>query len=451
MLAPHRSQDPLLVDPILPTLTRLAAPNMAAMMATTLVAIAETAYVGGLGTPALAGLALVFPMVMLQQMLSGGAMGGGVSSAIARAVGAGDPQRADALVLHATIIGLSAGLFFALIIGLFGAQIYGALGGRGAALDSALAYSNMFALAVVFIWLTNTFAAIVRGGGNMRIPSTSLFMAAALQIAVGGALGLGLGPFPRLGMMGVALGQVAAFGASALFLGYYIASGRARAQLTLKGQKLHGGLFADILKVGALSCASPVQSVATVMIVTRVIAYFGPEALAGYGVGARLEFLLIPIAFAIGVACIPMVGMAIGAGDVARARRVAWTGGALSAILLGAAGLLFAVFPQLWTDMFTRDAAAAAAAHSYLQWSGPFYAAYGLALCLYFASQGSGKMIGPVLAQSVRLIIVSVGGFALVKAQAPAWTMFAVVGVSLAAYGAAVAAAVALTPWGRDA
>src|SRR5256885_3055480 len=101
---------PLLASPILPTLLRLSLPNMAAMLATTLVAVAETVYVGRLGTESLAGMALVFPMVMLQQMMSSGAMGGGVSSAVARALGGGDVARAQLLVFHAAVIGTTAGI-----------------------------------------------------------------------------------------------------------------------------------------------------------------------------------------------------------------------------------------------------------------------------------------------------------------------------------------------------
>ena len=99
------SLNPLLIAPILPTLLRLTLPNLAAMLVTALVAIAETIYVGILGTPQLAAIALVFPMLMLMQMLSAGAMGGGVSSAISRAVGAGDHARAEALALHAVVVG----------------------------------------------------------------------------------------------------------------------------------------------------------------------------------------------------------------------------------------------------------------------------------------------------------------------------------------------------------
>jgi Na+-driven multidrug efflux pump len=93
---------PLLAGPIAATLLRLAVPNMVALSMSVLVAVAETYYVGQLGTVSLAAMALVFPLAMLTQMMSNGAMGSGVSSAISRALGAGDGARASALALHAT-------------------------------------------------------------------------------------------------------------------------------------------------------------------------------------------------------------------------------------------------------------------------------------------------------------------------------------------------------------
>ena len=101
-----RPAEALLTVPIMPALVRFALPNMAAMLATALATVAETAYVGSFGVPSLAGMALVFPMVMLQMMLSGGAMGGGVSSEVSRALGAGAAERANALAVHAMWIGL---------------------------------------------------------------------------------------------------------------------------------------------------------------------------------------------------------------------------------------------------------------------------------------------------------------------------------------------------------
>lgn len=446
-----RPANPLVIAPILPTLLRLSLPNMAAMLATALVAIAETAYVGLLGTAPLAGMALVFPMVMLMQTMSAGAMGGGVSSAVSRALGAGDEQKAEQLALHAATIGTLAGIFFLAVFLAFGTAIYSLLGGRDAALDEALRYSNIIFLGAPAIWLTNTLASIVRGTGNMKVPSATLFLVAAAQIVIGGSLGLGLGPMPRLGMVGVGLGQALAFAGGTVFLLWFLLAGRGRVTLRLGGLRYRRDMFYDILKVGAVACLSPVQTVLTVLIPTRLIASFGTEALAGYGIGSRLEFLLIPITFAIGVACVPLVGMAIGAGDVLRARRVAWTGGLLSAVIVGGVGTAVAIVPDLWAMRFTDDPAVLASARSYLVWSGPGYVFFGLGLCLYFASQGAGKVLGPVLAGTLRLVIVAVGGWWLAASGAPQWTMFALVGVAMVAFGIAAAAAVYFVPWGRRA
>lgn len=442
--------NPLLAGRILPTLLRLTLPNLAAMLVTALVAIAETSYVGILGTTQLAAIALVFPMVMLMQMLSAGAMGGGVSSAISRALGSGDEARAEALALHATVIGAVAGAAFSVLFAVFGRAILQALGGSGGVLEHALSYANVALAGAVLVWLLNTLASVVRGTGNMRVPSLTLLAAAALQIGLGGALGLGIGPVPRFGLAGVATGLVIGFAAGALFLLWFLRSGRARVRLRFSGVGLTRDMFLDILKVGALAAFSPLQTVLTVLVLTALVARFGTEALAGYGIGARLEFLLVPITFAVGVASLPMVGMAIGARDVARARRVAWTGAGIAALTLGSIGLTVATAPEVWSARFTQDAGVRAAADLYLQLAGPAFAFLGAGMALYFASQGSGKVLGPVLASTVRLAIIAIGGWLLTVSAAPVWTLFALVALSMLAYGLTSAGAVYATPWGRD-
>src|SRR6202166_4224717 len=124
----------LLPSPIRPTLLKLALPNAIAMLGAALVAVAETSYIGRLGTVPLAAIALVFPFTMLTQMMSAGAMGGGGSSAIHRALGAGDRDRAAILALHAVMIGTCGGVFFTLMMLLFGRQFFALLGGRGGVL-----------------------------------------------------------------------------------------------------------------------------------------------------------------------------------------------------------------------------------------------------------------------------------------------------------------------------
>ncbi len=446
---PSAAVNSLLTAPILPTLLKLALPNAIAMVGTTLVAVAETAYIGRLGTEPLAAIALVFPFVMLTQMMSAGAMGGGVSSAISRAIGAGDRERAAALALHAAMIGACAGLFFTAVMLSFGREFYALLGGRGGVLDQAMQYSTVLFSGATAIWLVNTLASVVRGTGDMRIPSATLIGAALVQIAVGGALGLGLFGLPKYGMAGVAAGQLAAFTLGTIFLIWYLASGRSRLTLTFAGFRFQRDMFLDILRVGAVSCLSPLQTVLTVLIFTSILAGFGTETLAGYGMGSRLEFLLTPIAFAFGVASVPMVGMAIGAGLVSRARRVAWTAGAAAALTLGIIGLVVAVKPSVWISLFTSDPGVTAAASSYFAFAGPAFGFFGMGACLYFSSQGAAKVGGPVMAGTARLLMVGVGGWWLAATGAPASTLFALAGAAMVVYGLGTALSIHLTRWGK--
>jgi putative MATE family efflux protein len=443
------SESSLLTSPILPTLLKLALPNTIAMFGSTLVAVAETSYIGRLGIEPLAGIALVFPFVMLTQMMSAGAMGGGVSSAISRALGAGNRDRAAKLALHAAIIGACGGIFFTVMMLLFGRQFLTLLGGRGRVLEQACDYSQVLFSGAIAIWLVNTLASVLRGTGDMRLPSATLIGTAVVQIVVGGSLGLGLFGLPQFGMRGVAAGQLIAFALGAIFLLWYLVSGRGRLTLKFSAFTFQRGMFIDILKVGAVSCLSPLQSVLTILIFTKIVAGFGTETLAGYGMGSRLEFLLIPIAFAFGVSSVPMVGMAIGAGLVTRARRVAWTAGAAAGLSVGLVGLIVAVKPALWVSLFTGDPGVTAAANSYFAWAGPGFGFFGMGTCLYFASQGAAKVVGPVLASTVRLLMVAVGGWWLASSAAPAWTLFALVGAAMAVFGLSTAAAVGLTRWGK--
>lgn len=437
----------LLTSPILPTLLKLALPNAIAMFGTALVAVAETSYIGRLGVEPLAGIALVFPFVMLTQMMSAGAMGGGVSAAVSRALGSGNRERAANLALHAVIIGIGAGLFFTAMMLLLGRAFYSLLGGSGEVLEQAMHYSQVLFSGAVSIWLLNTLASVVRGTGDMRVPSIVLIGAAVVQVSVGGGLGLGLFGLPKFGMRGVAAGQLAAFTLGALFLAWYLVSGRSRLKLNFKSFAFERDMFFDILKVGAMSCLSPLQSVLTILIFTKILAGFGTVVLAGYGMGSRLEFLLIPIAFAFGTASIPMVGMAMGAGLVARARRVAWIAGAAAGLVVGLIGLIVAIDSGLWVSLFTADPGVTAAAYSYFHWAGPGFGFFGVGVCLYFSSQGAAKVGGPVLAGTIRLVLVALGGWWLAASGAPAWTLFALVGIAMVVFGLSTALSIRLTRW----
>jgi Na+-driven multidrug efflux pump len=207
-------------------------------------------------------------------------------------------------------------------------------------------------------------------------------------------------------------------------------------------------MFVDILKVGVVSCFSPLQSVLTISIFTHLLAGFGTEILAGYGIGARLEFMLTSVAFAFGIASVPMIGMAIGAGRIARARRIAWTAGLVSFVSVGVIATFIAIFPDLWVNIFTSDASVRAASRQYLSTAAPMYAFIGLAMSMYFSSQGAAKVVGPVLAQSARLLFIALGGWWLSMHDATAANFFSLAAASMVVLGVLSASSVILTRWG---
>jgi len=443
-----QAKNALLDGPILRTLLWLAWPNVIALSAGTCVVIAETSYIGRLGVESLAAMALVFPIVILTMTMSGGAMGGGVASAIARALGAGDVDRASALATHALLIGICFGLTFMLGMAIFGPSLLELLGGRGEVLANAVGYAQIFFGGAVLPWLMNSMAGILRGTGNMKLPSLMILSSAVCQIILGGTLGLGIGPVPQFGMRGVAAGSLIAYSISISVMAWYLFSGRARVVPKIRGLRVRWTMFIDILKVGAVSCLSPLQSVLTISIFTHLLAGFGTEILAGYGVGARLEFMLTSVAFAIGIASVPMVGMAIGAERVARARRIAWIAGSVSFVSVGLIASLIAFFPDLWVNIFTSDATVRAAGRQYLSTAAPMYAFIGLAISMYFSSQGAAKVVGPVLAQSARLLFIALGGWWLSAHHATAANYFALAATSMVLLGVLSASSVVLTRWG---
>ena len=400
---------PLLTAPIGRTIIRLAAPNMIAMVVTMITLIAEAWYVGQLGTTALAGLALAFPMMMLLMTLSGGSIGGTVTGAVARRLGAGDRAGAEELAFHAVLLAVVLAGICALVFLLCGSGIYGLLGGAGAVLGQALAYSDVLFPGCVSVWLANILAAIVRATGNMRMAAISLVAGAVVQVVVAGTLVFGLGPFPAMGIAGAAAGIVIGYAVASILLLRFLMTRCMELRLRLSGMPVKPEPMAMILKVGGLASVNTFSTMAAVIVITAFIARLGVDVLAGYGIGSRLEMLMIPMVFGFGAAATALVGVHFGANAIDRGQQAGWTAAFYSAALCCLTGGTVAVFPGLWADMFTDSEAIRAACRTYLQIVGPFYGCFGLALCLYFASQGSGRLLWPITASLVRVLVIALG------------------------------------------
>lgn len=403
----------LLHGPVTAVLLGLAMPTIGVLVAQTIVGIVETYYVSKLGTDALVGVSVAFPAWMLMTMISAGGIGNGVASAVARALGSGRSGDADDLVLHAVVIAIFMGGIFSVGIWSFGDTLFAALGAQGQALEQAEAYAFWLFLSAIPIWTVNLCSAALRGAGNVHVPALVSLAGVVVLVGLSPLLIFGLGAFAGLGIAGAGIAVTTFYSAAAILLLRYLYQGRGGLRLRL--QRLHRQKAMDILSVGLMASLSAAQLNLAVMVVTGFAGSFGSATLAGYGIGSRLDYLFIPVLFGLGSAVLTLVGTAIGAGDLARAKAVARSGTLFGAGFTGLVGIVVTIFPELWLRIFTREPQVLAAGSTYLRIVGPFYVATGATFILGFVSQAAKRPGWTTFAGTVRLIVVGLGGWTLVS------------------------------------
>jgi Na+-driven multidrug efflux pump len=281
-------------------------------------------------------------------------------------------------------------------------------------LADALAYANVAFGGAVGICVLNLLGNAVRGTGNMSLHACMLVACVVVHIAISPALIFGWGPIPALGPAGAGFGLVIPFAGGSLVMLWYLRSPRSIVRLKFRGAVPRWELFADILKVGVPGLVNTAITNLSVVLLTGIAGQFGPEAAIGYAMGARLEYIMQPVAFGFGTAIVAMVGTNWGAGQHGRARRIAWTGAITIAAVCGTIGAVVALWPSLWMGLFSDDPEVARLGALYLRIVGPAYVCFGLALGLFFVSQGFGRGFGAMSANAARLLVSAGAGLAAV-------------------------------------
>jgi putative MATE family efflux protein len=427
----------LLEAPIFPTLLRLSAPNVLNLAAIAGLITFDGLFLGRLGADALAGASLAFPFVMFVQHVAASGMGGAVSSAVARSLGAGARARANDLAGHALALALGMAIVFSGVMLSLGPLIYRWMGGRGAVLEAALGYSTAVFGGAVSICVLNILANVVRGTGNMAYPAAVLVGSVLVHVVVSPMLIFGFGPLPPLGPAGAGWGLALSFGIGSVVLFRHLRSGNSLVRLELVRLPLRWDLYKEFFRVGIPGMLNVAINNATIVLLTGVAGHLGREAAIGYAMGARLEYIMIPLAFGFGTALVAMVGTNWGAGQRRRARAIAWTGAGTVAAACGALGLLFAFLPSLWMGLFTGEGEAIRVGTLYLRTVGPVYALYGLGMAMFFAMQGFGNVVPAVAANALRLL-ASTGGALLAVSWLGAGPLgaFTAIACGFVAYGA---------------
>lgn len=437
----------MLHGPVLPTLLRLATPNVLGLFANTIVIGFDGYIVGRLGADALAGVALVLPLAMLMLQMSAGSLGGSTTAVVARALGAGNAPEATQLARHALLLGLAASLLFTLLAA--PPALYAGMGARDGVLAQAAAYAGVLFTGAAAIWSVNVLAGVARGTGGMAAAAVTLIGTTAMHLVLCPALVFGAGPVPPLGVAGAAISTVACNALAAVCLLAWLSRRGQPVRIIGPSWRLHPAVFRRVLAVAWPSSINPLLSNGSIALATAFVGTFGTLAVAAYGIAARLEYILVPIAFGFGSALTAMVATNLGARQAVRAKRVTWAGAAVVWAVTGAIGLAAAVWPMAWMTMFSSDATVVATGSAYLRIVGGCYGFFGLGLALFFASQGAGRMAWPLVASTARLAVVAIGGWlALNVFGGSPQSLYVVIGLSLVVMGLTLAAAIHLADWG---
>lgn len=184
---------------------------------------------------------------------------------------------------------------------------------------------------------------------------------------------------------------------------------------------------------------------------TALVGAAGPAAVAGYGTGTRLEFLLVPLVFGLGAPLVALVGTNIGAGHRDRALRAALIGAAVAFALTETIGIAAALWPMAWLRLFDADPAMLETGAAYLRTVGPVYGFFGMGLGLYFASQGAGRLLWPLVAGLLRMVLAVGGGWLALHLTGSLYGVFAALALALVVYGSVLLATVASGGWFRGA
>lgn len=438
----------LLTSPIPTVLWKLATPNVAGVSVMTAVTFFDAWFVSSLGNQALASLALIFPFQALMQMMAGGAIGGGITSAVARAKGSGSLTSVRKIAFNGLVIGTFMSFFYTITLGFFPDDIFRLLSSSEDVIDGAVKYAELGFGGAICTWLFFALSSILRGLGDTYTPAIAIILAGFLQIMMSGLFTLGFGNILDLGIVGPAAAMIICHALAAVFLFTKIIG--ANSLLKRQNCTIDWSAIYNILKVGGLGIVNSITIALTILVVTSFVAGFGVDALAGYGLGSRLELMLVPLSFGIGAALTAAVGTNIGADQYDRARSIAKTGAFITFSITGVFGVIVALIPWIWTDLFIDPGTAVVFASSYLVIVGPFYGFFAGGMTLYFASQGTGNMVFPVLVNLTRLLIVSVISFLVVSFELDLVWLFSGVSFGLFFTGVGQFLCLYSSPWRKS-
>jgi MATE family, multidrug efflux pump len=344
----------LITGPVNKTLIKLTIPMFFGIMSMMLFNLVDTFFVGQLGTAELAAMSFTFPVVFIINSIALG-LGVGGSSAVSRAIGEGDPQKVKRLTTDALMLALLIVISF-VVMGLMTIDpLFRLLGATDKTLPLIKQYMTIWYPGVAFVIIPMVGNGAIRATGDTKTPSIIMMASGGVNLILDPLLIFGLGPFPRWGLQGAAVATVIAR-AAALVVSLWVLHWREK-MIILKPPKFKEGLdsWKQILYVGIPAAGTYLIIPISMGIITRLVSSYGPEAVAGLGVAARLEAMVLTVFMALGSVMVPFVGQNIGAKQLDRVKQALSVGQKFTMIWGGIVFLLFIPLARPIAGLFDKN------------------------------------------------------------------------------------------------
>lgn len=402
--------------PSVGALVRFAIPATVVMLLSGLFLVVDTYFIARLGTTELAGATLVFPVYMLLLTALGGGIGIGISAAISRRFGRGGVEDAQTCVGTCLGLGLLVAVGFSVLYLLLGERILRGASPDPALVKAALDFSLPLFLGSPILGFSLTLLNMLRSERNLVLPTVMMLLGGAVNAVSAPVLMFGPGPLPALGMKGAGWATVLGFVASSV-LGAWVMTGRSR--LSIRPSRLSWDWAAahEIIRIALPTILTYGVNNVTYMVLALCWAHFGTEAVAGYGLASRFEYLLILTLYGLGSAVVTLGGEELGAGNREGFRRLARTAGGLGASWAGVGALLMFVSPGGWFSLFKAEPAVAAAGADYFRAVALTYPFYALGLMYNYAYQTLARAEWGLMFGFARVALIALPGVALAVAS----------------------------------
>ncbi len=355
-LALHGTRQDFTEGSIERALVLLAVPMVLETLLESLFAVVDIFFVAHLGADAIATVGLTESMMSLIYAVAIG-LGIGAAAVVARRIGEHDPSRASHAGGQAILLGVLVSLPISLVGLTFAPDLLGLLGGSSGVRSAGSGYTRVLLggnAAVLLLFLIN---AVFRGAGDAAIAMRSLWLASACNMILGPLFIFGVGPFPRLGVTGAAVGTTIGRSIGVLYQIRQLARRKGRIAIRRRRFPARRARPASLVRLSGSGVLQILIGTASWLALVRVLAGFGSDVLAGYTIGIRVVvFALLP-SWGLSNAAATLVGQNLGAKQPERAERSVWMAAYYNMWVLGAIGLLFVIFAPGIIALFTRDPA----------------------------------------------------------------------------------------------